>query len=152
MRIWPIKIGGLGILGGYQTNWGLVRRWASTFTDTCVWQTSVLYLDSSSWASIFRGFRDECLNLTWFLALDDAWKTIETWRIDYNKCRPHHLMNDRKPQDFVTEHQHPGFLWRKLTEYRKWPINSGFCRFLGLDFRAGARLDLTTRRNSGGYF
>lgn len=29
-------------------------------------------------------FRDECLNEHWFLSLEDARRTIEEWRIDYN--------------------------------------------------------------------
>ena len=38
----------------------------------------------------FNGrFRDECLNQHWFTSLTDARQTIETWRIDYNRARPH---------------------------------------------------------------
>ncbi|MGC2617361.1 MAG: IS3 family transposase, partial [Terracidiphilus sp.] len=38
----------------------------------------------------FHGkFREECLNEHWFLTLDDARETIESWRIDYNRVRPH---------------------------------------------------------------
>jgi len=50
-------------------------------------------------------FRDECLNLNWFLSLDDAQQKIEAWRVDYNEYRPHQSLNDRTPQEFVTEHQ-----------------------------------------------
>jgi putative transposase len=33
----------------------------------------------------FHGkFREECLNQHWFLTLDDARETIQSWRIDYN--------------------------------------------------------------------
>jgi putative transposase len=33
----------------------------------------------------FNGsFRDECLNINWFLSLDDAREKIEEWRRDYN--------------------------------------------------------------------
>jgi hypothetical protein len=32
----------------------------------------------------FNGsFRDECLNIHWFLSLDDAREKIENWRVDY---------------------------------------------------------------------
>jgi len=59
----------------------------------------------------FNGsFRDECLNLNWFLSLDDAQQKIEAWRIDYNEHRPHQSLNDRTPKEFVTEHQQAGFL------------------------------------------
>ena len=38
----------------------------------------------------FNGkFRDECLNLNWFLDLADARVMIEDWRTDYNRDRPH---------------------------------------------------------------
>ena len=37
----------------------------------------------------FNGsFRDKCLNIHWFLSLDDAKEKIETWRRDYNGFRP----------------------------------------------------------------
>ena len=36
----------------------------------------------------FHGkFREECLNEHWFLTLDDARQTIESWRLDYNRVR-----------------------------------------------------------------
>lgn len=38
----------------------------------------------------FNGsFRDECLNVNWFLSLDDAKEKIEAFRNDYNSFRPH---------------------------------------------------------------
>lgn len=37
----------------------------------------------------FNGsFRDECLNLHWFLSLEDAREKNEGWRVDYNEFRP----------------------------------------------------------------
>lgn len=57
----------------------------------------------------FNGsFRDECLNLNWFLSLDDAREKIEAWRVDYNEYRPHQSLNDRTPREFATEHQQAG--------------------------------------------
>ena len=32
--------------------------------------------------------RDECLNAQWFETLDDARRTLEDWRVDYNEVRP----------------------------------------------------------------
>lgn len=59
----------------------------------------------------FNGsFRDECLNLHWFLSLDDAREKIETWRVDYNQFRPHSSLNDMTPEAFRLEHQQAGFL------------------------------------------
>ena len=38
----------------------------------------------------FNGsFRDECLNVNWFLSLADAQQKIEKWRQDHNHFRPH---------------------------------------------------------------
>ena len=34
-------------------------------------------------------YRDECLNQNVFLSLQDARRTVETWRKDYNQRRPH---------------------------------------------------------------
>ena len=59
----------------------------------------------------FNGsFRDECLNLNWFLSLDDAQEKIEAWRIDYNEFRPHQSLGDMTPMQFVAEYQEAGFL------------------------------------------
>ena len=53
----------------------------------------------------FNGsFRDECLNLNWFLSLEDAQQKIETWRIDYNEFRPHQSLADRTPEEFAAEY------------------------------------------------
>ncbi len=38
----------------------------------------------------FNGrLRQECLNESWFLSLEDAREKIEAWRMDYNRERPH---------------------------------------------------------------
>jgi putative transposase len=50
----------------------------------------------------FNGkFRDECLNQKWFVSLDDARRTIEAWRVDYNSVRPHSSLGYRTPQEFA---------------------------------------------------
>lgn len=50
----------------------------------------------------FHGkFREECLNEHWFLTLDDARETIESWRIDYNQVRPHSALGYLTPQEFA---------------------------------------------------
>lgn len=54
----------------------------------------------------FNGsFRDECLNLHWFLSLDDAREKIESWRIDYNQFRPHSALGDMTPEMFRQQHE-----------------------------------------------
>ena len=52
----------------------------------------------------FNGkFRDECLNEHWFLSLEDARRTIEEWRIDYNENRPHTSLGDLTPKEFADQ-------------------------------------------------
>lgn len=39
-------------------------------------------------------FRDECLNVNWFLSIEDAQEKIEKWRLDYNEFRPPSSLGD----------------------------------------------------------
>ena len=49
----------------------------------------------------FNGtFRDDCLNLHWFVSLEDARRTIEAWRRVYNEKRPHSSLGRLTPRDF----------------------------------------------------
>ncbi len=49
----------------------------------------------------FNGsFRDECLNLHWFLSLDDAREKIEQWRTEYNHERPHRALDGLTPHEY----------------------------------------------------
>ena len=50
----------------------------------------------------FNGsFRDECLNVHWFLSLADAREKIEVWRPDYNGFRPHSSLEDMTPEAWL---------------------------------------------------
>ena len=50
----------------------------------------------------FNGrLRDECLNENWFCDLAEARQTIEAWRQDYNRCRPHSALGYRTPEEFA---------------------------------------------------
>lgn len=54
----------------------------------------------------FNGsFRDECLNVNWFLSVDDARKKIEAWRREYNSFRPHSSLGDLTPAQFREQFQ-----------------------------------------------
>jgi putative transposase len=54
----------------------------------------------------FNGsFRDECLNIHWFMSLEDACEKIEAWRKDYNEFRPHSAINNLTPSEFSAYHQ-----------------------------------------------
>lgn len=50
----------------------------------------------------FNGtLRDDCLNMHWFLSLADAKRTIEEWRQDYNKVRPHSSLGGLTPAEYT---------------------------------------------------
>jgi putative transposase len=54
----------------------------------------------------FNGsFRDECLNVNWFLSLEDAEQKIEAWREEYNAFRPHSSLNNQTPNQVVEMHK-----------------------------------------------
>jgi len=49
----------------------------------------------------FNGkFRDECLSRHYFTGLNDARRTIEEWRNEYNEERPHSAINYKTPNAF----------------------------------------------------
>lgn len=51
----------------------------------------------------FNGrLRDECLNVNWFLSLDDAQRKIGAWREDYNVSRPHTSLGNLTPFEFAS--------------------------------------------------
>jgi transposase InsO family protein len=49
--------------------------------------------------------RPECLNAHWFSTLDDARRTIEDWRTDYNDVRPHSSLGEMPPAVFAATHR-----------------------------------------------
>ncbi len=52
----------------------------------------------------FNGrFRDECLNQHWFINLAQARRLVETWRLDYNRARPHSSLGYLTPHEFATQ-------------------------------------------------
>ncbi len=56
----------------------------------------------NAFVETFNGkLRDTCLNLHWFLDLDDARKTIEAWRVDYTEVRPHSSVGRRPPAAYA---------------------------------------------------
>ena len=54
----------------------------------------------------FNGsFRDECLNVNWFLSIDDAVEKIEAWKEEYNHFRPHSSLDNLTPNEVVEMYQ-----------------------------------------------
>ena len=53
----------------------------------------------------FNGsFRDECLNVNWFLSLEDAWEKIQSFREEYNHFRPHSALGNLTPVEALSRH------------------------------------------------
>jgi putative transposase len=49
--------------------------------------------------------RDECLNQNIFLSLAAARDSLERWRQDYNRERPHSALNWMSPEEYRKQHQ-----------------------------------------------
>lgn len=50
----------------------------------------------------FNGsLRDECLNVNWFLSMNDAVEKIKEWKHNYNYFRPHSSLDDLTPNEVV---------------------------------------------------
>lgn len=47
--------------------------------------------------------RQECLNASWFMSMDDARMRIEEWRCDYNQNRPHSALAGLTPAEFAEQ-------------------------------------------------
>ena len=60
--------------------------------------------DNAMIESFNGSFRDECLNVNWFLSLEDARDKIEKWRVEYNEFRPHSSLGDMSPSEFIEQH------------------------------------------------
>jgi putative transposase len=58
-------------------------------------------MDNATIESFNGSFRDECLNVNWFLSMEDAREKIEKWRRDYNEFRPHSALGDLNPHEFI---------------------------------------------------
>lgn len=59
--------------------------------------------DNAYIESFNRSFRDECLNVNWFLSLEDASQKSEVWRRDYNQFRPHSSLEGLTPNEFIEQ-------------------------------------------------
>jgi len=55
----------------------------------------------------FNGrFRQECLDQSWFVSIEDAQRKIEAWRVDYNEHRPHSSLENKVPSAFLADWNH----------------------------------------------
>ena len=62
-------------------------------------------MDNATIESFNGSFRDECLNVNWFLSMEDAQEKIEKWQRDYNEFRPHSSLGDLTPQQFIDKYK-----------------------------------------------
>ena len=66
----------------------------------------------------FNGrLRQECLNESWFLSLEDAREKVESWRQQYNEERPHGALGNITPAEYASVAQ--------MTHDRKTNILAG---------------------------
>ena len=66
--------------------------------------------DNAFIESLNGKFRAECLNAHWFMNLADARRKCESWRIDYNTCRPHSSIGYNVPADLMKGSGHHAHL------------------------------------------
>ena len=59
--------------------------------------------DNAFIESLNGKFRDECLNESCFLSLEDAKSKIEIWREFYNRERPHSSLQGLTPEEFAQQ-------------------------------------------------
>ncbi|MDT4863250.1 IS3 family transposase ISRso16 [compost metagenome] len=57
--------------------------------------------DNANVESFNGRLRQECLNASWFMSLDDARGKIEAWRQYYNESRPHSSLDWITPAEFA---------------------------------------------------
>lgn len=57
--------------------------------------------DNANVESFNGRLRQECLNASWFMSLDDAKGKIEAWRRYYNESRPHSALDWSTPAEFA---------------------------------------------------
>lgn len=58
-------------------------------------------VDNAYMESFNGKFRDECLNLNWFMSVGHARAVAEEHRLDYNNERPHSALGDLTPAEFI---------------------------------------------------
>jgi len=79
-------------------------RWAHENNVTLDYSRPGKPTDNPFIESFNGSFRDECLNTSWFLSIDDATQKIEAWRNDYNHFRPHSSLQGQTPAEVIKQH------------------------------------------------
>jgi putative transposase len=79
----------------------VLDKWAYENSVTLDFSRPGKPMDNATIESFNGSFRDECLNVSWFLSMEDAQEKIEKWRRDYNEFRPHSSLGDLTPRQFI---------------------------------------------------
>jgi transposase InsO family protein len=79
----------------------VLDKWAYDNGVTMDFSRSGKPMDNVMIESFNGSFRDECLNVNWFLSMEDAREKIKKWRRDYNEFRPHSSLEDLMPRQFA---------------------------------------------------
>jgi len=80
-------------------------RWASINNVTLDFSRKGKPTDNAFCKSFNGTFRDECLNTSWFLSIEDANEKIRNWRTEYNTFRQHSSINDMTPEEMIKKHK-----------------------------------------------
>ncbi|EGX3499913.1 IS3 family transposase [Salmonella enterica] len=76
-------------------------KWAYEHGVTMDFSRPVKPTDNPFIESFNGSLRDECLNIHWFLSLEDAQEKPDNWRREYNHERTHSSLNDMTPAEFI---------------------------------------------------
>ena len=74
----------------------MVSGW-NLFVPVSPWTTAIWRVNGK--------LRDECLNQNAFVSLADARDSLERWRQDYNRERPHSSLGWMTPEEYRNQHQ-----------------------------------------------
>jgi putative transposase len=80
-----------------------LRFWAYEHGVTMDFSRPDKPMDNAIIESFNGSFRDECLNVNWFLSIEDAREKIEMWREEYNEFRPHSSLENLTPRQFAEQ-------------------------------------------------
>ena len=103
-RSYPVKI---RMDNGSEFVGKALDRWAYENNVTLDFSRPGKPTDNAFIESFNGSFRDECLNIHWFLSLQDAKDKIKSWRDEYNIFRPHSSLDDLTPKEFAEQHAKP---------------------------------------------
>jgi putative transposase len=80
-------------------------KWASDNQVTLDFSRPGTPTDNAFIESFNGSFRDECLNVNWFLSIEDAREKISAFKQEYNHFRPHSALGNLTPIEAIDRHQ-----------------------------------------------